>query len=257
VYEPTGTAIPAHEATPGPSSVAHGPDGDHSTSVVNGDDIVDKPIRVLLADDHNLVRAGLRSLLTTTSGIEVVAEACNGREALRLIEEHRPDVVLMDFHMPELNGLDATARSVVSHPSARIIILSMNIGEEAVLPALRAGASGYLAKEVSPAELELAIRAVAKGETYLCSAISTCVVAGCLKGSATTLNSFERLTPRQREVLQLIAEGYASKEIARKLEISVRTAEMHRAQLMDALEIHDIAGLVRYAIRMGLVSPAA
>ncbi|MBI4860414.1 MAG: response regulator transcription factor [Candidatus Riflebacteria bacterium] len=218
---------------------------------------MDKRIRVLLADAHHLVRAGLRSLLAAAAGIEIVAEAGDGRQALSLIEEHRPDVVLMDYQMPELNGLDATARSVVARPSSRVIILSMNTGEEAVLPALRAGASGYLAKDVSPAELELAIRAVARGETYLCSAISSCVVTGCLKGSANTLSSFERLTPRQREVLQLIAEGCSSKEIAKKLEISVRTAEMHRSQLMDALDIHDIAGLVRYAIRMGVISPAA
>ncbi|MBI4859970.1 MAG: response regulator transcription factor [Candidatus Riflebacteria bacterium] len=216
---------------------------------------MDRPIRILVADDHALVRAGLRSLLSGVAGLEVIAEARNGREALLLIDEHRPDVVLMDCRMPDLNGLDATAQALAARPSLRVVILSVSTSEESVLHALRAGAVGYLTKDVAPAELELAIRAVARGETYLCSAISACVVAGCLKGAAQPLSSFERLSPRQREVLQLIAEGHPSKEIARRLQISVRTAEMHRSQLMDALGIHDVAGLVRYAIRVGVITP--
>jgi DNA-binding NarL/FixJ family response regulator len=212
-------------------------------------------IRILLADDHDLVRAGLRALLHVVEGLQVVAEAANGREALRLIDEHRPDVVLMDIMMPELNGLDVTARATAEFPTVRVLILSMNAGEECVLRALRAGAAGYLPKNSSPTELELAIRTVARGELYLGVAISKQLLVQSLRRPGQAITSLERLTSRQRETLQLIAEGYSAKEIAQKLNISVRTAELHRAQLMEALDIHDIAGLVRYAMRMGLIVP--
>jgi len=216
-----------------------------------------KTIRILLADDHDLVRAGLRTLLQTLPGIEVVAEAGNGREALRRVKEHHPNVVLMDFMMPELNGLDATARITATFPNVRVIMLSMNAGEEYVLPSLRAGAAGYLLKNVGPTELEQAIRKVAEGETYLCSAVAKHVVAAYLDHPGNEKTSLDRLTPRQREVLQLVAEGHSAKGIAQKLDISARTAEVHRTQIMEALEIHDIAGLVRYAIRMKLITPDA
>lgn len=215
------------------------------------------PIRVLLVDDHQLFRAGIRSLLQTVSGVEVVAEAGDGREGLRLIEAHRPDVVLMDILMPGLNGLDAAARVARTCPATRVIMLSMNAGEDSVLQTLRAGAAGYLVKTADPAELELAVRAVVRGETFLSSAISRHVVAACLGRVGTEQTSLERLTPRQREVLQLIAEGRRTKEVAKKLGISVKTAEGYRGELMKALDIHDIASLTRYAIRMGLVSTDA
>lgn len=214
-------------------------------------------IRVVLADDHELVRAGFRSLLKEVSGVEVVGEASNGREILKEIEEHRPDVVLMDIMMPEMNGLDATARVVARFPHTRVIILSMNATEEYVLQALRVGASGYLLKNISPAELEKAIRDVAKGDAYFTSAIAKHVLSAFLKKVNTEATSLDRLTPRQREVLQLVAEGQTSKAIARKLGISVKTAEMHRSELMQVLDIHDIAGLVRYAIRMGVITADA
>jgi len=215
-----------------------------------------KPIRVLLADDHDLVRAGIRSLLEKLAGIVIVAEAGDGREALRLSETHCPDVVLMDIMMPELNGLDATARLKAVVPNARTVILSMNASEEYVLQAMRAGAAGYLLKNTSPSELEQAIRTVARGETFLSPAVSKHVVAAYLERTGcSTLTSLERLSPRQREVLQLIAEGHTTKEIAQNLSIGVKTVEMHRTQLMEALDIHDIAGLVRYAIRMGMITP--
>jgi DNA-binding NarL/FixJ family response regulator len=213
-----------------------------------------KSIRVLLADDHDLFRAGIRSLLEKVEGIEVAGEAGDGHEALHLIQANPPDVVLMDILMPELNGLDAAARIAAKFPSVRVIMLSMNAAEEYVLQALRVGAAGYLLKNVSPVELELAIRAVARGETYLSSAVSKHVMDGYMRRVGGPEESPQRLTPRQREVLQLVAEGCSTKTIAKKLGLSSKTVEMHRSQLMAALDIHDIPGLVRYAIRVGLIT---
>ncbi|MFZ0009123.1 MAG: response regulator transcription factor [Steroidobacteraceae bacterium] len=212
------------------------------------------PIRVMLADDHTLFRAGLRALLRALDDIEVVAEGADGREALRLIAAHRPDVALMDIMMPELNGLDAAARVARAFPRTRVVIVSMNADEDSVLKALRAGAAGYLVKSADPAELELAIRATARGETFLSSVVSEHLVAACVKRVDSERTSLERLTQRQREVLQLVAEGHTTKEIATKLGISVKTAETYRGELMRALGIHDVATLTRYAIRTGLIS---
>jgi DNA-binding NarL/FixJ family response regulator len=214
-----------------------------------------KPIRVLLADNHTLVRAGLRALLQNIKGIEVVAEAGDGREALQLIEIHQPDMVLMDIAMPEMNGLEATARLVKEFPLVRVIILSMHANEEYVLQSLRIGAMGYVIKDAGLSELELAIRAVAQGETYLSPPVSKHVVADYVRRVSDESTSVEQLTSRQREILQLIAEGRTTKEIAELLYISVKTVETHRMQLMKRLNIHDVAGLVRYAIRTGLVLP--
>jgi DNA-binding NarL/FixJ family response regulator len=210
-------------------------------------------IRVLLAEDHTLVRAGIRALLENLPEIAVVGEASNGRDALRLIELHQPDVVVMDIAMPDLNGLDATVRVVRDFPKTRVIILSMHTTEEYVLRALRAGAVGYLLKDAGTAELELAIRAVARGEAYLSPPVSKYVVADYVRRVSSGLDAPERLTARQREILQLVSEGHTAREIAQTLHVSVKTVETHRAQLMERLDIHDIAGLVRYAIRMGLV----
>ena len=212
-------------------------------------------IRVLLADDHALVRAGLSALLKGIAGVEVVAEAGDGREALALIAKHRPHVVLMDIAMPGLNGLEAAARAKKDFPGVRIMVLSMHVNEEYVLQALRAGAAGYLLKGASLQELEMAISAVARGETYLSPAMSKHVVEDYVRRVGGEASASERLTPRQREILQLIAEGSTTKEIAAKLTLSVKTVETHRTQLMERLDIHDIAGLVRYAVRIGLVTP--
>jgi DNA-binding NarL/FixJ family response regulator len=214
-------------------------------------------IRVLLVDDHKLFRAGIRSLLQTLADVEVVAEASDGREALGLVESHHPHVVLMDILMPNLNGLDAAARMTRACPDARVIILSMNADEDSVLKALRAGAVGYLVKTADPAELALAVRAVAQGEKFLSSAISQHVVTACLGRLNREQTSLERLPPRLREVLQLVAEGHRTKEIAKKLSISAKTAEAYRGELMRALDIHDVASLTRYAVRTGLVSLGA
>jgi DNA-binding NarL/FixJ family response regulator len=212
-------------------------------------------IRVLLADDHNLVRAGLRALLQSLEGVQVVAEASHGREATDLVATHRPDVVLMDIGMPELNGLEATARIIRDFPATRVIILSMHKNEEYVLKALRAGAAGYLIKDAGTAELETAVRAVARGETYLSPAVSKHVVGDYLRRVGGDERPLDQLTARQREVLQLLAEGHSTQNIAQTLNISAKTVEAHRAQLMKRLGIHDLAGLVRYAIRTGLVNP--
>ena len=214
-------------------------------------------IRVLLADDHKLFRAGIRALLRTVGDVEIVGEAADGREALRLVALQRPDIVLIDIMMPNLNGLDAAVRMARAFPRTHVVILSMNADEDSVLKSLRAGAVGYLVKTADPAELELAIRAIARGERFLSSAVSQHVFAACLDRIDKEQTSLERLTLRQREVLQLIAEGHTTKEIAIRLDISARTAEAYRGELMNTLEIHDIASLTRYAIRTGLVSPDA
>jgi DNA-binding NarL/FixJ family response regulator len=211
-----------------------------------------KPIRVLLADDHRLVRAGIRALIDDLDGFEVVGEAPDGREAIVLVATLSPDIVLMDIVMPEMNGLDATARLAARFPDVRVIILSMNSSEEHVLQALRCGAAGFLLKNIGPDEMERALREVARGEKHISAAVAGHVIGGFLDGGKS--KSIERLTSRQREVLQLVAEGNTSKMIAKKLGISAKTADAHRGELMHSLGIHDMAGLVRYAIRMGVVS---
>lgn len=213
-----------------------------------------KLIRVLLVDDHALVRAGIRSLLERAGTVEVVAEAGDGHQAVQLVEAHHPDVVLMDVSMPGLNGLEAARRVIDEHPTVRVLMLSMHPLEEYVWQALHNGASGYLLKNASAAELELAVTAVARGETYLSPAVSKHVIEAYLRRVGDEPHLLDRLTPRQREVLQLIAEGHTTKEIAALLNVSEKTVGTHRMQLMKRLDIHDIAGLVRYAIRMGLVS---
>jgi DNA-binding NarL/FixJ family response regulator len=211
-------------------------------------------VRVLLADDHTLVRAGLRKLLESIAGMEVVGEAGDGLQLLEMVEKLQPQVVLMDIAMPRLNGLEATSRLVKAWPSIRVLILSMHQNAEYVRQALRQGAVAYLLKDAAPLELELALRAVLRGETYLSPAVSKGVVSDYVHRLRSEEQPVDPLTPRQREVLQLIAEGQSTKEIARRLDLSVKTVETHRTQLMKQLDIHEVAGLVRYAVRAGLVS---
>lgn len=211
-------------------------------------------IRVLLADDHALVRRGFRALIEDLDGMKVVAEASDGREAIGLTRTHRPDVVLMDIAMPELNGIQATYQIKKLFPSVRVLLISMHASEEYAYEAIAAGADGYLLKAADVVELDLSLRAVAHGESYLSPAIAKYIISTHLHPKSEKLIGSRLLTPRQREILQLIAEGCSTKLVALKLELSVKTVETHRAQLMKRLDIHDVAGLVRYAIRIGLVA---
>jgi len=212
-------------------------------------------VRVLLADDHTLFRQGVRSLLDRIAGVDVVAETGDGREALELIDRKRPDIAILDITMPGLNGLEVATRVGKASPATRVVILSMHAGEAYVAQALRAGVAGYLLKDAAAEELEMALRSVGRGETYLSPAISKHVVDGFLGRATADGDPLAGLTGRQREILQLIAEGQSTKEIAAILGVSVKTVETHRAQLMERVGIHDVAGLVRLAIRVGLVSP--
>jgi DNA-binding NarL/FixJ family response regulator len=214
-------------------------------------------MRLLLADDHTLFREGVRSLLARMPEVVVVAETGDGREALELIEQHRPDVALLDITMPGLNGLEVAARTERASPRTRVVILSMHANEGYVAQALRAGIAGYLLKDAAATELAAALRAVARGETYLSPAISRQVVDGFLGRAAPEGDPLAGLTARQREILQLIAEGKSTKEIATALAVGVKTVETHRAKLMERLNIRDVAGLVRFAIRSGIISPDA
>jgi DNA-binding NarL/FixJ family response regulator len=213
-----------------------------------------KTIRVLLADDHTLVRAGIRSLLETIENLEVIAESGDGREALELLSRHRPDVALLDIGMPGMNGIEIARQSARASPKTKIVILSMYDDKAHVTQAIRAGVAGYLLKGAAVAELPLAIKAVLAGQTYLTPRVSRHVVDGFLHEEASEADPLEALPPRQREILQLIAEGRSTKEIAGLFEVSVKTIETHRARLMERLNIHDVPGLVRFAIRSGLVS---
>ena len=211
-------------------------------------------IRVLLADDHALVRAGIHSLLQGMREVQVVGEASSGEEAVEMADRERPDVVLMDIAMKGITGLEAAAQMRERYPEVRVVILSMHSGEEYVLQALRAGAVGYLLKDAATGELELALRSVMRGESWLSPSVSRQVVEGYMHRTGGE-TAPDVLTARQREVLKLVAGGKSTKEIAFLLNLSVKTVETHRAQIMERLGIRDVAGLVRYALRTGLVPP--
>jgi len=213
-------------------------------------------IRVLLVEDHTLVRAGIRSLLSSVGDIDVVGETGNGRDALRLVRKLEPDVVLMDISMPELNGMEATARITKSHPQVKVLMLSMHNDEEYVAQSLKAGARGYLVKEAATKELEQAIHAVMRGEIYVSNTVSMNNVERLMQDSSSG-SALGNLTSRQREILQLVVEGYTTRDIAERLSLSVKTVETHRTHLMDRLEIRDVPRLVRFAIKAGLIQPGS
>ncbi|MCX7154880.1 MAG: response regulator transcription factor [Rhodocyclales bacterium] len=211
-----------------------------------------RPLRLLLADDHTLVRAGLRALLDGMDGVTVVAEADNGEQAVALALEHAPDMALLDITMPGINGLQAAERILAALPQTRVIMLSMHSGEEYVNRALTLGASGYLLKDAATFELRAALEAVAAGQTYLSPRLTSQLLESRARQSESAPKS--ALTARQFEVLRLLALGRSVKEIAHELQLSAKTVETYRAQIMARLGLRDIASLVRYAIRTGLIS---
>ena len=212
-------------------------------------------IRVLLADDHALVRQGIRSLLEKLDDVEVVGEVGDGRKALELSKTIQPDIVFMDITMPGLNGLEAVIRMKKECPVTRVIMLSMHAGEEYFQQALDSGAAGYLLKDADRMELELAIRTVIRGDTYLTPTVAKYAVEAYRQRKEGDQGPLASLSSRQKEILQLIAEGYANKEIAQRLDLSPRTVETHRAELMERLNIRDVPGLVKLALRAGLIKP--
>ena len=213
-------------------------------------------IRVLIADDHKIMLAGLRSLLEKQADFDVVGEADNGRKAVQMAQEKKPDVVVMDVSMPDLNGIEATMQIVESLPGTRVVALSMHSDKRFVMGMLRAGASGYLLKDCASQELANAIVQVAGGKKYLSPEITGVVIDDFLLGGASeeVATGTSPLSPREREVLQLIAEGWSTKQIASHLYVSIKTIETHRRQIMKKLDLHAIADLTKYAIREGFTS---
>jgi len=212
-------------------------------------------IRILLADDHQIVRKGIYSLLKNHDDLEIVGETKDGRETVKMARELKPDIVLMDIAMPILNGLEATRQIKKTDPKIKVLILTIHKNEEYVLNALQVGASGYLEKDTGVGELLNAIHSVYQDNSFLSPGISKTVIDAYLLRASKVKEStvFETLTNREREVLQLIAEGFTNREVAKQLFIAVKTVEAHRAHIMDKLDIHDIAKLVKYAIRKGMV----
>ena len=214
-------------------------------------------IKVVLADDHTIVRKGLSSLLEGEECIEVIGEAEDGREAIKLVEKLRPDIVVMDIAMPGLNGLEATRRLKRLYPEIKVLILSMYANEEYVFQTLQAGAQGYLVKKAAPSELVSAIKAISQGNSFLSPSISRTVIDEYIRRAdkiSKRDDAFQNLTARETEVLQLIAEGLKNREIAELLFISIKTVETHRAHVMDKLGIHSTAELTQYAISKGIIS---
>lgn len=212
-------------------------------------------IKILLADDHGIIRQGLRSLLEKQSDMEIVAEAEDGRIALDLMRQHSPDVILMDITMPNLNGVEATRQIVSESPKTRVIALSIHSNRRFVADMLKAGASGYILKECLSDELVQAIRSVADGGSYLSPRITDVVVDDYVKCLSDTPESrLSILTNREREVLQLLAEGKSTKQIALELHVSTKTIEANRRRIMEKLDIHSVAELTKYAVREGLTS---
>ena len=210
-------------------------------------------IRILLADDHRLFRDGLRTLIDQREDMEVIGEAVDGPAAVAAAAQYKPDIVLMDISMPDLNGIEATRKIVAEHSGTKIIMLSMHSDQRFVTESLRAGASGYVLKDCAIEELIEAIRTVSRKQIFLSASIAESVIKDYIGLTVNRSDSvFSALSAREREVLQLLAEGNSTKEIAARLDVSIKTVETHRKQIMDKLDIHSIAELTKYAIREGL-----
>jgi len=212
--------------------------------------------RIVIAEDHTILREGLRALLSSNPDFEIVGEAGDGREAIRCVEKLKPHLVLTDLSMPRMNGMDAIREIKRRSPETKVLVLTVHKTEEYILATLQAGADGYLLKDSTHAELLAAVRHVLSGKHYISPGISDKVLDGYLEGRKTlkTRTSWETLTQREREILKLIAEGYKNKEIADDLCISVKTVEKHRANLMEKLNLHNVQALTTFAIEKGLVS---
>ncbi len=214
--------------------------------------------KVLLVDDHTIVRQGIKALLDTQEGIEVVGEAEDGREAIEKAKQMAPNVIVIDITMPNLNGIEATRQIKKINPEIKVLVLTVHDNEEYIHRILQAGASGYLLKESAVSDLVSAINAVEKGDIFLSPSISKVVVKDYIRHVETDSGDFDSLnvlTNREREVLQLIAEGHTNRDIARILKLSIKTIDVHRSHIMDKLNIRDITGLVKYSIRKGLIKP--
>ncbi|MBW2085109.1 MAG: response regulator transcription factor [Deltaproteobacteria bacterium] len=211
-------------------------------------------MKVVLADDHSLFREGLKSLLAENSNVEIVGETGDGRSAVRLCQELAPDIIIMDVAMPELNGIEATRQILSECPGTRVIALSMHSSRRFVVDMLQVGASGYLLKDCAFQELATALSAVSSGQVYLSPSIASVVVERITGSAAADFTIAAKLTPREREVLQLLAEGKRSVAVAELLHLSVKTVQTHRRNIMDKLDLHSLPELTRYAIREGLIS---
>jgi len=217
---------------------------------------MNQKVRIVIAEDHTILREGLRSLLSSEPNFEIVGEAEDGREAIKCVEKFRPDLILTDLSMPRMNGMEAIKEIKTQSPKTKVLVLTVHKAEEYILATFRAGANGYLLKDSTHAELVMAVKKVLSGKQYISPEISEKVIEGYLEGKKTlkSQTSWETLTQREREILKLIAEGYKNKEIAEDLCISVKTVEKHRANLMEKLDLHSIQALTAFAIEKGLVS---
>ena len=213
-------------------------------------------VRIVIAEDHTILREGLRSLLSSNPNFEIVGEAKDGREAIRCVEKLKPDLILTDLSMPRMNGMEAIKEIKRESPATKVLVLTVHKAEEYILATFRAGADGYILKDSTHSELVMAVRKVLGGQHYISPEISEKVIEGYLEGKKTlkSRTSWETLTQREREILKLIAEGYKNKEIADDLCISVKTVEKHRANLMEKLDLHNIQALTTFAIERGIVS---
>jgi DNA-binding NarL/FixJ family response regulator len=210
--------------------------------------------RIVIADDHTILREALKALLSSNPGFEVVGEAEDGREAIQAVKKSTPDLILIDLSMPRMNGMDAIREIKKQHPETKVLVLTVHKTEEHLLASLQSGADGYISKDANRSELEIAIKSVLGGKSYLSPEISEKVIEGYLEGRKTLKSRWDTVSQREREVLKLVAEGYTNKEIADFLFVSVKTVEKHRANLMKKLDLHNVSALTAFAMKKGLIT---